>query len=324
MGKYAPFHRGHGLVIETALSEMDLVLVLIYNSHLTSIPLKKRADWIRRIYPERVKVIEAYDGPEETGYSPEIKRKQEAYVLKKLTGWQIHSFYSSEPYGEHMSRALGCRNRQVDCQRLQFPISATLLREDPYTYRRFLSPEVYFDHVIKVVFHGAPSTGKTTISEALARKFHTAWMPEYGREYWEKHEVDRRLSPRQLLEIACEHRKRELRDVYEARDFYFIDTCALSTYHFALDYHGTALPELCRLADEAGSRYDLHILCGDDIPYDDTPDRSGEVYRSRFQKRFEKDLQKRQIPYILLTGSLEERIEKVSILLKHTKELYSC
>jgi hypothetical protein len=56
---------------------------------------------------------------------------------------------------------------------------------------------------------GAPSTGKSTLAQQAAGAFMTEWVPEYGREYWEKHQVDRRLSAAQLVEIAEGHRDRE-------------------------------------------------------------------------------------------------------------------
>jgi len=40
LGKYAPLHKGHQLVIETGLREMDELLVLIYDAPETEIPLK--------------------------------------------------------------------------------------------------------------------------------------------------------------------------------------------------------------------------------------------------------------------------------------------
>ena len=37
--------------------------------------------------------------------------------------------------------------------------------------------------VIKVVMFGPESTGKTTLSQQLARYYNTVWVPEYAREY---------------------------------------------------------------------------------------------------------------------------------------------
>lgn len=45
--------------------------------------------------------------------------------------------------------------RKVDESRNIVPISATMIRENPYKYRDFLSDIVYADLITKVVFVGA-------------------------------------------------------------------------------------------------------------------------------------------------------------------------
>lgn len=123
LGKYAPLHKGHELVIRKAISEMDQVIVIVYNaSDVTVIPTEIRANWVSNLFPS-VQVIVAEDGPRETGYTDEIKLKQETYLKQLLKGYDIHSFYSSELYGDHVSKALNCRNRIVDISRSNYPIS---------------------------------------------------------------------------------------------------------------------------------------------------------------------------------------------------------
>ena len=41
----------------------------------------------------------------------------------------------------------------------------------------------------KIVFLGGPSTGKTTLCEALAAQLDTITVPEYGRDYWLEHQT---------------------------------------------------------------------------------------------------------------------------------------
>ncbi|MDF2662635.1 MAG: cytidyltransferase-related domain protein [Paenibacillus sp.] len=315
LGKFAPFHKGHQLLVETALHETDRVIVVIYDCpETTPVPLTVRARWIRTLYPS-VEVIEAWDGPAETGYTPDIMRKQERYILELLGERKVTHFYSSEKYGEHMSEALGAVNRQVDPDRGRCPVSGTAVRAAPYEHRHLVDPLVYRDLVAKAVFVGAPSTGKTTTAQAMAARKNTVWMPEYGREYWEKHQVERRLTPEQLVEIAEGHLEREDAALTEARDYLFVDTNAITSYMFALDYHGFALPRLKELAERAVSRYDLVFVCGDDIPYDDTPDRSGDVHRHTFQKKIVADLLERNIPFIPLQGTVEQRLDRVDLVL---------
>ncbi|MNR30084.1 bifunctional DNA-binding transcriptional repressor/ NMN adenylyltransferase [compost metagenome] len=123
--------------------------------------------------------------------------------------------------------------------------------------------------------------------------------------------MERRLTLEQLEEIAEGHLEREDRLVLEAREFLFVDTNAITTYMFSHDYHGTATPRLGQMAVDAASRYDFVFVCDTDIPYDDTWDRSGDVQRHAFQKRILADLQMRSIPYVILSGTLEERASKI-------------
>jgi len=320
LGKYAPLHKGHQLVIETALSEMDEVVAIIYDCpETTHVPLTVRADWLRALYP-RARVIEAWDGPTEVGDTPAIRQRHEAYVIDQLKVSGITHFYSSEFYGEHMSRALGAVNRMVDAQRTIVPVSGMRIRSDLFAFRDYLHPRVYRDLITNVVLLGAPSTGKTTLAQRLAAELDTVWMPEYGREYWEQHQVDRRLTPEQLTEIAEGHLEREERLLGEANGFLFTDTNAITTYTFARYYHGRVTPRLSRLAEQAAWRYDLVFVCDVDIPYDDTWDRSGEANRAAFQQQTLGELLARKIPYWVLRGNLEARAARVrEVLDAHPK-----
>lgn len=325
LGKYAPLHQGHQLVIETALAEMDELYIVIYDCpEITPVPLPVRADWLRRLYP-RARIVEAWDGSNEVGNTPEIKRMHETYLLhllnsERLGGKRITHFYSSEFYGEHISQAFQCENRLVDCDRATFPVSGTVIRASPYPNRAYLHPLVYRDLVSNVVFLGAPSTGKSTLTERMAQEMNTVWMPEYGREYWDAHQSERRLTLEQLAEIAEGHLEREEALLTQANNYLFTDTNALTTRLFSLYYHGEVHPRLEQLTNQCASRYDLVFVCADDIPYDDTWDRSGDTNRRVFQKQIIADLLVRKIPFFMLRGDLETRVAQVkAILLRHPK-----
>lgn len=316
LGKYAPLHLGHQWMFETALKEVDQLYVLIYQSSVTNIPLNIRANWIRKLYPQ-IHVIEAWDGPE--GYSNErsFKIEQENYILKQLNGIKITHFYSSEFYGDHVSQALGAIDRRLDPNRVYIPISATMIRENSYLHRAYISDVVYPDLIPKIVFLGAMSTGKSTLTETLAKKYQTNFTPEYGRQYWEEHQVDRRIGFEDFNIIAEHHIDYEDEMVLNANQYLFVDTNAITTAMYCMDYHQKLPSKLKQLAIENAQRYDLFFLCEDDIPYDNTWDRSGPQKRAVFHQQIIADLKQRRIPYIALTGSLTQRIAKVEQVLNH-------
>ena len=319
LGKYAPFHLGHKSVIDAALSETGRAVVLVYEDDVTPVPVHVRANWIRDIYAGmNVSVYKCYSAPQETGYTRAIMDAQERYLLKKLRefGESVTHFFSSEPYGEHVSRALGVVDRRVDQHRVKIPVSASAIRENSYRWRNFIPPQVYRDLVTKVVFLGSESTGKSTMARTAAGAYGTVFMPEYGAEYWFAHQRDGKLAPEQLLELARGHLEREQEKLSDADTYLFVDTNAITTYLYALDYHAAALPELTALAGACHARYDVTFLCGYDIPYDGTWDRRGKEKRRNFQKRFIGELKERRVPYVLLEGGIEPRMEKVRDILR--------
>jgi HTH-type transcriptional regulator, transcriptional repressor of NAD biosynthesis genes len=315
LGKFAPFHRGHQMLLETALAEMDELFVMVYTTDVTDVPLQVRAGWIRELYPT-VRIIEAWDGPDGYGVTQEIRSEQETYILKKLNGLRITHFYSSEFYGDHVSRALNAVDRRVDAARSAVPISGTALRADYFAGREHIAARVYADLITKICFLGAPSTGKTTLAQAMADQHKTMWMPEYGAELWLERQVDRRITLGQFEEIAPEHNRREDALTLESRKYLFCDTNPITTYVFAKDYHGCAGTVLTRLAKEAERRYDLFFLCDTDIPYADTWDRSGDQKRKWFQNQIVGDLLERKVPFFRVRGALKERMDQVNAILR--------
>ena len=95
LGKFAPLHRGHQYVIETALQQVEQLYIMVYAcDELPDIPMDQRIGWIEKLYPE-AQVIPAPDGPRETGYADSVMAVQEDYILKKLDTIKIDAFFSA-------------------------------------------------------------------------------------------------------------------------------------------------------------------------------------------------------------------------------------
>lgn len=176
LAKFAPLHAGHQYVIDTALRITPDLTIIVYDCpDRTHIPLNIRCGWVRKLYPQ-INVIEGWDAPNEHEDTPEIRRKQEAYVGKVLRGKKITHFFSSEFYGEHMSKYLGAINYLIDTDRDKIPISSTMIRNDPYRYREFLNPVVLEDILTKVVILSLPSKKVEKVVKKVAEKLSTVYV----------------------------------------------------------------------------------------------------------------------------------------------------
>lgn len=144
IGKFAPLHKGHQYLIEKALSEMDKFYVIIYETEVTNIPIKVRANWIKQIYPE-VTLIYAKNPPNQYGLDEKSVKIQIDYLKKLIKNIPITHFYNSEPYGKFVARDLKIKEVQVDRNREKFPISGTAIRKEVTQNENFIDKRVYQD-----------------------------------------------------------------------------------------------------------------------------------------------------------------------------------
>lgn len=144
IGKFAPFHKGHQLVIETALKETDEVYVVVYDTDLINIDLEHRANWIKKLYP-KVNIIYAFNSPKQYGLDKESVDIQMKYLSNLIKDIPVTQFYSSEPYGQKVAEYLGIENRLVDIEKKQIPISATDIRTNFNSNSQYLDKLVYSD-----------------------------------------------------------------------------------------------------------------------------------------------------------------------------------
>ena len=145
IGKFAPFHKGHEYLVNTAISEVDELYIMVYETDVTDMSIEKRADLIKEIYP-KVNIIYARNAPKQYGMDEESVKLQTDYIKEKTKGLEVTHFYSSEEYGEHVAVALKCIDRRVDNLREAVPISAGKIRADLEKYKEFLNEIVYKAH----------------------------------------------------------------------------------------------------------------------------------------------------------------------------------
>ncbi|NAS12644.1 AAA family ATPase [Poritiphilus flavus] len=173
--------------------------------------------------------------------------------------------------------------------------------------------------LIKVVVYGPESTGKTTLSQQLARHYNTAWVPEYAREYlqdkWDREQ--KTCEPEDLLPIAVGQMHLENSLSEQAEELLICDTDLLETKVYSEAYYvGYCDPLLEKYALK--NSYDLYFLTFIDIPWekDDLRDKPDE--RERMFQYFKQTLEKYDKKFVTLKGDKESRL---SLAIHHIDKL---
>jgi len=211
VGKFAPLHRGHLRVLDEALARCERLSVWVYSRpDFPDMPSPLRRGWVRSLYPARLfPGLDLLPDAPQSPLNDEPDAIHRAYVRGVLDGWGVRpdAVFTSEAYGEAFAASLGAAHVCVDRARAAVPVSGSALRADVHGLRGFLEPLVYAHFVRRVVILGAESTGKSTLTRALAEAFGTAWVREYGRDVYERE--NGALTEAHFLEIARGHRALE-------------------------------------------------------------------------------------------------------------------
>jgi len=84
---------------------------------------------------------------------------------------------------------------------------------------------------------------------------------------------------------------------------------------FSKIYHNDIHPKLEQLMLENISRYDVFILCNNDIPFEDEPGREGSDGSKQLQKMHKSWIRSHEVPYYMVEGSVKNRVEQVGEIL---------
>lgn len=329
VGKFAPLHRGHELVIRRALATCERVVIVSYSEpKFSRCEPEQREQWLAQAFPEALRLVVT---PERLRQSPLASRGftsvphndadetlHRRFVFEVCANWldvQVDAVFTSEDYGDGFARVLTecyrltapgypeVRHVCVDLARASVPISGTALRANVHDGRAFLSGHVYASFVERVVLLGGESSGKSTLTRALAQRFATAWVDEYGRELWERQAGQ--LSQSDLDHIAEEQARREQAALPSAHRYLFCDTSPLTTLLYSFAMFGSASEQLQRLAER---RYAHTFVCAPDIPFEQDGTRRDPAFRDAQHQWTLAQLQRRGVAYAVLSGNVEERV----------------
>ncbi|TAE60467.1 MAG: hypothetical protein EAZ89_01475 [Bacteroidetes bacterium] len=304
-GKFMPLHTGHIALVDHALKQCDHVLLLVCAQPHEEIPGPLRLRWAEETFATNPSLTVAYTDVE-LPYTDHSSRE-----ISRIWGQWFRSQYpdlthvcTSEPYGEYVAEYMGITHLPFDYERAQQPVSARLIRANPFAYWDYLPPAVRPHYVKKICLYGPESTGKSTLTEQLAARFNTVFVPEKARDII----ADSTQCTREHLEQVVAAQTEALRQaIPRANKFLFCDTDLLTTQVYArylFDRELIVSPEV-----EALHHYDLYLFCDTDLPYEQDGTRLGAHTREEMRALFWQALEARGVDFRVVRGVGEERVE---------------
>lgn len=342
VGKFAPLHKGHEFLINTAIAQCEKVVVVSYClPELNGCDAEKRLHWLQTLFPQVISIVVAQATldawkathqwslpmPENTA-DDDLHRQFTLTLLNKYALPPMDAVFSSETYGQGFADYLAeayTRESQsrhqviavnVDPVRATLPISGSQLRADIHGQKHWLSPVVYADFVKTACFLGGESTGKTTLAQLMAQRRQTQWVAEYGRERWLVN--GGHLTWQDYIDIARIHieRERQLRAI--CNTWLFSDTSPMTTLFYCLHQYKHAPASLLAAASR---HYDRVFLCLPDFAFVQDGTRRDDVFRHHQHTWYTDRLHQSGSNVIELVGSIDQRIATIEYSLDHPSTL---
>lgn len=305
IGKFLPFHRGHGLLLEAAVAQSDEVVAIVCDAAWHDIDATLRARWITESFPSARTLILDQDA---LGLADDDSQGW-ARATVDVLGREPDVVFTSEDYGPRYASFMGAAHVMVDRERRTVPISSTQIRADPLAHLDSLHPQVRAYYVPRVCVLGAESTGKTTLAADLAHHYGVEPVREFGRFYTEAMPEPIRYRWETIdFQIIAQVQARVEDDAARwARPPLICDTNPFVTAVFHEAYLGSRDPQL--EATGAQRRYDLFLLCDRTTPFaqDHTGLRQDGDRRAWMHRRLGEYVEGQDAPALCVTGTPNER-----------------
>jgi HTH-type transcriptional regulator, transcriptional repressor of NAD biosynthesis genes len=302
LGKFMPVHKGHQFLIDFALQQVERLTVIVGSLAEEPIPGQLRYEWLKELYPT-VNVQHCTD--ENPQYPHEHPDFWNIWVasIRRLMPQGPDVVFTSEEYGDELASRLGAIHIPCDLPRSSVPVSATGIRENPFENWQFIPEPVRPYFVRRVVIYGPESTGKTTLAEKLANHFKTVWVPEFARRYLDNKGAWVELSD--IDKIAAGQLASEDVLALQANRLLICDTELITTCVYSRHYFGECPLAVEQMADQR--QYDLYLLLDIDVPFVADWQRPDGESREHFFATFRSELERRGRPYVVISGSYDER-----------------
>ena len=164
----------------------------------------------------------------------------------------------------------------------------------------------------KIAVTGPESTGKSTLSEALAEEFGCPSVPEFARKYLHGRTPPYKESD--LIAIAKGQWQSEQEAILNAAGLIIADTEMTVMKIWCEHAFGKCLPLIQQYWEI--QEYDLYLLTDIDLPWGPDPLREHPDLRQYFFHLYKNLLEERKVNYAVISGVGEERLANARIEIK--------
>ena len=278
-GRFCPMHKGHVELIKFAQSQCDYLYVLLCVGNDDPIPGNKRLGWLLDTFKDdlnievRITDIQLPLVP----YSSKLISKMWGDWLKKEYP-DVNYLFSSERYGDFTAEFMGIKHIMFDNDRVEFFVSGTKIRNHPFVYWDYI-PDIVKPHFVKkICICGTESTGKSTMTEKLAKRYHTNFVQEWGRVICPNTDE---CTFDMIMEIGKSHAKDIQEKIRTSNKILFSDTDLNTTKMYSY-FLFNKMPIFEQWIEEV-NKFDLHIFLENDAPYIDDGTRLNEERRNELR-----------------------------------------
>lgn len=304
LGKFMPPHAGHLYLCNFAKNFVDYLTILVCSRDCEPIPGNLRHRWMCEMFPDVRNVVRLHkDLPQTPEEHPDFWDIWKNEIFTSICH-NVDYVFASEEYGHKLAEILDAEFIPVDIKRENFSVSGTKIRENPAKYWEDI-PEIVRPYYTKhVCLMGPESTGKTELAYELSAVFETEYVGEYGRTYCES--LKGPITEKDLNNIWRGHIASTKSVEGLANEGLLIhDTDPVMT---AAWYRMLGFEVPAALKNYEG-KCDLYFLTNVDTPWVDDGTRlfKNTTDRQKFFNICKEELQKRNLPYVILSGSWQQR-----------------
>ena len=314
-GKFMPLHKGHIELIEFALQRCEYLYVVLCYTSKEPIAGPLRAKWLNKLLEQKSNVsliIYQYDETNlpNTSVSSRDASERWANAFKTILP-AIDVLFTSEIYGNYLSEFMQIHHVPFDYDRVRVPVSATMIRENPFRYWDYIADTAKPWFVKKVSVVGTESTGKSILAKSLAETFSTVFVPEMARSIVEK---TSECTISDLYKIAESQAKAIETALLSANKLLFVDTDLATTRSYARFLFGEELTVKKWITEV--NKFDLHLFLEPDCEYVQDGTRLSLEQRNALSEHHKAHFKQEGIQLAPINGNWQDRFNQAQGLIR--------